>query len=100
MTPDLCPLRRRISHGLDCGVIVSGPGTRGRLECCEVASNGDAGVWVLKGGDPLLVDCTIRDHNKGAYAAGMYVSESSRGRATVAAHCAFARNAKGGVFRA
>ena len=49
-------------------------------------------------GNPTLVGCTIRDHVEGN-ATGVFVRSSAHGRATVAADCVFARNAKGDLVR-
>jgi len=79
-------------------VVVSGAGSKGRLEGCEIAGNADCGVFVQNEGDPTLVGCTIRDHAAGE-AAGIFVRASARGKAAVGAGNVFARNVGGDVVR-
>ena len=89
------PLRRcRIYDGRREGVIVLSGG-RGRLERCGLWGNAEGGVLVEGNGDPTLSGCTLSDHAT----FGVRVAASARGRATVGADCAFARNAGGDVQR-
>ena len=88
----------RIYDGLESGVCVFGSNARGRLERCELWGNANCGVRVFRGGDPLLVACTIRDHIKGR-ACGVLVENDALGKTPVGADCVFARNAKGDVTR-
>ena len=84
-------------------MIVSGAGTKGRLEACQIWANTIVGVAVQKGGDPTLRGCTIRDHRRAAWSlrggAGLFVCADSAGKATTTG-CVFARNAGGDVVRA
>ena len=38
-----------------------GPGTKGRVEGCDIAGNKSAGVAIVAGADPIIVSCKIRD---------------------------------------
>ena len=91
-----------IHGGQQGGVIVSGAGTKGRLEACQIWANTIVGVAVQKGGDPTLRGCTIRDHRRAAWSlrggAGLFVCADSAGKATTTG-CVFARNAGGDVVR-
>ena len=78
----------------------SGPGTRGRLEGCELWGNADGGVVVQEEAHPTLASCIFRDHADGLWrnsGSGVYVFHGSN--ATVGADCVFERNAGGDVVR-
>ena len=47
----------RIHDGQGEGVYITGAGTRGRLEGCDVAGNKGYGVYISEGADPFLMDC-------------------------------------------
>ena len=79
-------------------MLVTGEGSKGRLDGCVIAGNADCGVKVSHGGDPTLIACTLRDH-AGGEAAGVYVAADARGKALVGARNAFLRNAGGDVVR-
>ena len=79
-------------------MLVSGAGTKGRLEGCEIAGTANCGVVVEDEGDPTLVGCTIRDHAAGE-AAGILVRPDARGKAAVGAGNVFTRNEGGDVVR-
>lgn len=88
----------RIHDGVKGGVQVTGNGTKGLLERCEIFSNRLAGVLVQLGGDPSLVRCTIRDH-EGQWGNGVLVRCDARGKCSVAADNVFERNQNGDVVR-
>ena len=98
-----CPPRHRlrIHDGNGAGLVISGVGTKGRLEDCEVWGNSICGLYVMEEGDPTLARCTVRDHagrgDEEGSGCGVYVDPTARGNATVGADCVFARNAKGGL---
>ena len=82
--------------GQGAGVALSGNGTEGRLERCELWGNAKGGVRVSAGSEVALAACALRDHAVGR-AAGVHVCVG--GRAAVGADCSFARNAGGDVVR-
>ena len=76
-----------------------GVGTRGRLEGCDVAFNGDCGVHVAMKGDPTLAGCTLRGHwRSGSKACGVFVDPTARGKGRVGADCVFTRNTGGDIL--
>ena len=79
-------------------MLVSGAGSKGRLEGCEIAGNANCGVYVQNGGDPTLVGCNIHDHAAGE-AAGVFVTSTARGKAALGAGNVFSRNVAGDVVR-
>ena len=50
--------RLRIHGAWGAGVYMEGSGTKGRLEGCDIARNGGAGVAVCEDADALLTACT------------------------------------------
>ena len=72
---------------------------RPRLIGNEIWGNGRAGVFVGFGGDPFLSGNTIRDH-AGVGSAGVLVSSTSHGLATILPDNVFLRNVGGDVERA
>ena len=101
--PPSCPAPRHLSihDGAGSGLAITGAGTKGRLEDCEVWGNSICGLYVMEEGDPTLARCTVRDHagrgDEECIGCGVFVAESSRGMAAVGADCIFTRNAGGDV---
>ena len=95
--------------GIERGVDVCGENVLCKLERNEIFGHVGCGVYVGRGGDPLLVANTIRDHFRpgpvtgglGAdfSGAGLYVLADSAGCATVRPDNVFLRNALGDVVR-
>ena len=83
--------------------MVSGLGSQGLLQRCEMWGNGMGGVMVEMGGHLTLDGNTIRDHasrrwtREGGF--GVFVSGSAAGHSDVKASNVFARNAGGNVKR-
>ena len=94
--PPSPPSSRSIHDDKHGGVLVSDPGTKGRLEDCELWGNADCAVWVQQEGDPTLLHCAVHDE---VDAAGVYVDATAAGKATVGEDCVFARNAGGDIVR-
>ena len=90
--------RLRIHDGKDCGISVSGSGTRGRLEGCELFCNADGGIYVHEGGDPILSANIIRDH-EGTLGMGVLVAADAAGLCTVLPDNVFLRNRGGNIVR-
>ena len=91
----------RIHDGKQIGVLFTGAGTIGRIDCCEIFGHTaeppyDAGVYIKDGASPSSISsCTIRDNG-----VGIFVNSSSRGAAPgMESSNTFARNQNGGITR-
>ena len=68
-----------IGEGLSNGVSVL-DGGRGRLQSCEIYSNAQPNIGVVRGGNPVVVSCGIIDSK----ASGVYVSDGGLANSAIA----------------
>ena len=93
----------RIHDSVRAGLYLASGENTCRIEGCEIWGNG-CGVFVRDQNEALLVGNTIRDHARGdegnqSSGAGLFVTRSGAGCATVRPDNVFARNAGGDVVR-
>ena len=98
LPPPPPPLHPRIHAAGSSGVVVAHAGTRGRLEGCVIAGNGNGGVSVQELAHPTVIGCQIHDHATGN-AAGVVVHATARGMAALGAGNVMFRNLMGDVVR-
>ena len=85
---------RRIHDSKGKGVTVTGRGTKGRLESCDIARNYSHGVIASWGAEPTLVGCNVHDHPG---SQGVSIRSSACGMVTMGPGNVFARNVGGDV---